>query len=50
MLSETGGGFVRELMIQAVTFLGLVIAAPVMLPAIWRLRSRPLSTAADYFT
>jgi uncharacterized integral membrane protein len=50
MLSETGSGFVRELMLQAVTFLGLVIAAPVMLPAIWRLRSRPLSTAADYFT
>jgi hypothetical protein len=50
MLSETGSGFVRELMIQAVTFLGLVIAAPIMLPAIWRLKSRKLSSAAEYFT
>jgi hypothetical protein len=50
MLSETGSGFVRELMLQAVTFLGLVIAAPIMLPAIWRLKSRRLSNAAEYFT
>jgi hypothetical protein len=50
MLSETGSGFVRELAIQAGAFLGLVIAAPIMLPAIWRLKSRPLSTAAEYFT
>jgi hypothetical protein len=39
-----------ELGVQLVGLLGLVIAPPVMLPAIWRLRSRRLSSAAEHFT
>jgi hypothetical protein len=46
MLSDAGNGFVRELAVQAVAFLALVLVSPIMLPALRRLRSRTLPAAA----
>ena len=46
MLSDAGSGFVRELAVQALAFLALVLVSPIMLPALRRLRSRTLPAAA----
>jgi hypothetical protein len=47
-LGEAGGGFLHEVAGQLCIFLGVVIGAPIMLPALRRLKSRPRPDAERY--
>ena len=47
-LSEAGGGLLQEIAVRLVSLLGVAMGAPIMLPALGRLKSRPRPRAERY--